>query len=169
MDATLLDLVALLRAAVGLLGEREQHGWWQSGFFAAGSGAFLTPVFGRTALLAQCAGVTRAAARVHDERIGVGRVFHLFRLPEAAEQGLHQALQQPALAARLAETLATPDTALRQLQTLAGPAHSVLIGPALVGPAAALGQTETWRAVAGLYAGAFAAGHQTFPFLTDAR
>ena len=47
-----------LRTVVGYLGEREQYAWWQSSFFGPGSKTFLAPVFGRTQVLAQCAGVT---------------------------------------------------------------------------------------------------------------
>jgi hypothetical protein len=37
--------------------------------------------------------VKEAAARVHDEYIGVGKVYHLFRLPEHIEQALHSSLR----------------------------------------------------------------------------
>ena len=94
MDADHLVTLATLRILVGYLGEREQFGWWQSAFFAPGSQAFLAPLFARTQLLAQCNGVTRAACLIHDERIGVGHVYHLFRLPEDMEQGLHGILNE---------------------------------------------------------------------------
>jgi hypothetical protein len=45
----------------------------------------------------QCNGETHAAALVHDERIGVGNVYHLFRLPEEMEQGIHQKLHDNGL------------------------------------------------------------------------
>jgi len=168
MDGTQLEMLAALRAAVGFLGEREQYGWWQSSFFSAGSRAFLAPVFGRTPLLAQCAGVTRAAGLVHDDRIGVGRVFHLFRLPEAVEQGLHRALQQPDAAGRIAPITAGREAALLHLQTLARGAAGAGVGPTRVGGAGRLGEPQTWRTVAAHYAGAFAAGQAVFPFFTDA-
>jgi len=87
-----LENVAAMRAAVGFLGEKEQAGWWPSSFFGIGSTAFLSPLFPRTHFLAQCQGVTCAASRKHDERIGVGQVYHLFRLPEDIEQGIHHLL-----------------------------------------------------------------------------
>jgi hypothetical protein len=64
MNATAFETLATIRVAVGYLGERDQHAWWQSAFFAAGSRSFLGPIFGRTQIVAQCAGVTRAAAMV---------------------------------------------------------------------------------------------------------
>jgi len=90
------EFLATLRATIGYLGEREQFAWWQSSFFDQGSSAFLTPVFARTHVLAQVAGVTRAAALVHDKWIGVGDAYHLFRMPEDVEQAIHRALHQPA-------------------------------------------------------------------------
>src|SRR5215212_10212064 len=66
MNATQLEALTTLRTVVGYLGERDQFAWWQSSFFAPTSRAFLAPVFGRTQALAQYAGVSRAAALVHD-------------------------------------------------------------------------------------------------------
>src|SRR6266498_2626769 len=106
MESVQLEAFAAMRAVVGFLGEREQYAWWQSSFFSAQNRAFLAPVFGRTQLLAQAMGVTRAASLVHDERIGVGRVFHLFRLPEDVEERVHQTIQQPAVAQRVAQVIA---------------------------------------------------------------
>ena len=90
MQSTELTSLATLRLLVGFLGEKDHFAWWQSSFFAPGSNAFLAPVFPRTQLLAQYEGVTRAASLQHDDRIGVGDVCHLFRLPEDVEQGLHR-------------------------------------------------------------------------------
>ena len=95
MDTNLLETITKLRLYIGYLGEKDQFGWWVSSFFAPSSNAFFEPLFGRTQYLAQCNGVTRAAALVHDERIGVGHVYHLFRLPEDLEQGLHRELHDP--------------------------------------------------------------------------
>ena len=88
------DQIVGLRLAVGLLGEQEQSAWWPSGFLGRHAQAFLGPVFGSKTRMAQYHGVTEAACRIHDEKIGVGRVFHLFRLPESIEQRLCDALQE---------------------------------------------------------------------------
>ena len=86
MSSLLVERLAELQAVIGYLGEREQSGWWQCSFHSTGSRAFLAPVLGRTPNLAQHVGASRAAALVHDERIGVGRVFDRFRLPGDLEQ-----------------------------------------------------------------------------------
>jgi hypothetical protein len=59
--------------------------------------AFLNPIFASKTRMAQYHGVTEAACRVHDERIGVGRVFHLYRLPETIEQRIPDAFQEESL------------------------------------------------------------------------
>ena len=84
--------ITRLRMIVGYLGEKGQHNWWSSEFFSPTAPAFLNPVFGKTATLAQYHGVKEAARRVHDTHIGVGRVFHLFRLPESMEQAIFEVL-----------------------------------------------------------------------------
>jgi len=88
------DLIRL-RFIVGYLGEQLQPTWWSSSFLAPVSTAFLTPMFSKTALLAQYHGIREAAARIHDEHIGIGKgVFHLFRLPDTLEQELHSLLRE---------------------------------------------------------------------------
>ena len=94
-----LQAIVRLRVIVGYLGEKAQFDWWQSGFFTPSSAAFLNPVFARTSALAQYHGVKEAARRLHDEHIGVGRMFHLFRLPETLEQSLFEFLKEPAVVA----------------------------------------------------------------------
>ncbi len=167
MNPTHLEHIALLRASVGYLGEREQYAWWQSTFFAPGSRAFLAPTFGRTHELAQYRGVTRAAALIHDERIGVGRVYHLFRLPEDLEQAIHRIVQTPVVGKRITELVAHRDVALAYLRTEARSAASVSVGPFEIGPARDLRAWRSWRAVAAQYLGAFEAGAGVYPYFTD--
>ena len=170
MDVTLPilpTLLAHLRAAVGYLGERDQHGWWQSRFLSAGSTPFLTPVFGRTLLLARCAGTTQAAALLHDERIGVGRVFHLFRLPEDLEQAVHHAVRDLTVAPQIAALIASPDAALAYLQGVAYRTVGSGIGPTQVGAVPTLREHPPWRTVAAQYAHAFRTQTQVYPYFTE--
>ena len=105
-DSGIIRLVSL-RLAVGLLGERDNAGWWTSGFFTPTSTAFLAPVFGVNTFQARYQGVLEAAKRSHDERIGVGHVFHLFRLPESLEQRLFEAVES--FSSELNATVASPE------------------------------------------------------------
>ena len=167
MNHALIDLLTSLRAAIGYLGEKGQYAWWQSSFFAPASRAFLAPVFARTPVVAQCVGVTRAAAVVHDERIGVGRVYHLFRLPEEMEQGIHRALHDPDLGARIAAATASRDAALALLREIAAPPAASGIGPTLIGEALALRLIDTWRIVTTHYLRAFEQGTQVYPYFIE--
>src|SRR5579883_2609864 len=115
MSTPELALLARLRILIGYLGESAQFGWWSSNFFGPGSKAFLSPVFARTSLLAQYHGVTAAAAKVHDEHIGVGRVYHLFRLPEDLEHALHVVLHDEKTAGSLAGLVNGRDAGLATL------------------------------------------------------
>jgi hypothetical protein len=90
MTSELTVKLAKLRVFVAFLGEKEQQNWWQSSFLSRSGAAFLNPVFPKTSLLARMSGVSAAAQLLHDEHIGVGDVFHLFRLPENVEHEINQ-------------------------------------------------------------------------------
>ena len=122
--------ILLVRAAVGMLGEKSQSNWWSSDFYAPASDAFLNPLFPKTKALARCSGANEAARRVHDEAIGVGsRVFHLFRLPSSLEQQLHELLRDDAVAYKVASVVSSAGSALEQLHSMAGSVAESLQGP----------------------------------------
>ena len=164
------EQLAALRAVVGLLGEKEQGGWWPCSFFGPGSPAFLSPVFPRTQLVAQCLGVTAAASKVHDERIGVGRVYHLFRLPEDVEQGVHVALHDPEIAGRVQQHLAGSEAAMAFLRKAAGTTPETQdngLGPRYMGEVSALRHPENWQLVAAVYASGFDGAGEVYPYFAD--
>jgi len=167
MNAELIEQLCAIRLVVGYLGERDQCGWWQSSFFAHGSDAFLSPLFTKTQLMAQCHGVTRAAALIHDERIGVGNVYHLFRLPEDMEQSIHQKLYQQDLMKNYASFLVNKNTGLDFLRKEAKLSKPKNIGPILVGSIKKLRDASTWDTVIGLYLYGFENEQQIFPYFTD--
>lgn len=167
MQIAELKAVAALRAVVGFLGEKDQFDWWPSSFFAAGSKAFLAPVFPRTQWLAQCEGVTRAAALKHDDRIGVGDVFHLFRLPEDIEQTLHRMFQDAPAGESMLAGIANRDAAVGHLRQFAQANASGGVGPVRVGGTLDLRAARTWKVAAACYSQAFDHGTQSFPFFAD--
>jgi hypothetical protein len=167
MEADLLEFIASLRMTVGFLGEREQFGWWQSSFFTKGSSAFMAPLFPRTKVLAQCNGVTQAAALVHDERIGVGHVYHLFRLPEDMEQGIHQVLHNQSLGEALQKIVASPENALAFLRKRGTLPNTSGVGPIRLGSIEALRSIKTWQSAASYYREAFEKGGAIFPYYSD--
>lgn len=167
MESVQLEYLAKLRVVVGYLGERERFSWWQSTFFTAASQAFLAPIFARTSFLAQCSGVTWAAARVHDERIGIGHVYHLFRLPEDMEQDLHQLLHAAELTQEILHLTSDQEMALNFLQQAAEPAAAPAVGPTLVGNIEELRQLTPWRIACAHYTHGFSQGLEIFPYFAD--
>lgn len=157
-----IERVVSLRLAVGLLGERDNAGWWTSGFMSSTSSAFLTPVFGSKVLQARYQGALQAARRVHDESIGVGRVLHPFRLPEAVEQRLFDAVQSAGQ--NVVDVISSADTARATLASLAGREVEAKSGPAQVAGAHVLDALEWVAEVASLYSAALRAGVQCFPY-----
>ena len=154
-----------LRAYIGFLGEKDQYNWWPSSFYSATSAAFLSPVFSRTQNLARLSGVARAASRVHDEFIGVGAVYHLFRLPERLEQRIVTSIQQEPDAIKAP---ADKDEALIWLKGHSDVAPSPAIGPVHVGNVEQLQNGTSWRVALGYYLAAFDTGERSYPYFRDA-
>jgi hypothetical protein len=164
MNHTYLTRYLRLRLLVGFLGERAQFAWWPTSFFGNSSGIFMEPVFPKTARLAQYHGVTEAARYLHDEHIGVGSVFHLFRLPEEAEQGLHSAMVagrgQPELFAGLEHR----DAALQAVAEVAGDVRMPPEGPTSVGIVKDIFTAPALEKLAECYLSAFRGGVRTYPY-----
>jgi hypothetical protein len=165
-DGTFMQIVSL-RLAVGLLGEREAAGWWASSFMSPTSTAFLAPAFGSRVLQARYQGVVEAARRLHDERIGVGRAFHPFRLPEVMEQRLFEVVQSAG--EEMAGSVDSLDAAEATLERLVGRSTEAKAGPALVGTVDMLDESGWISVAASLYSSAFGAGIQCFPYFTRSR
>lgn len=157
--------VTELRILIGYLGE-QAPAWWSSQFFSPNAAAFLSPIFARTLFQAQCQGVTAAAARLHDEHIGVGRIYHVFRLPEGVEQAVVAMLADDVFASEMRPHLSSREQALERLAALGEP-QNASEGPMVLG---ALGDdlTSPLKAMAGLYLDAFSKGLKTFPYLREA-
>jgi hypothetical protein len=160
-----IDFVRL-RLAVGLLGERSTPGWWQSSFLSQSASAFLEPIFGSRRLLAQYGGITEAARLVHDERIGVGRVFHLFRLPEAMEQSLAEEINQD-LFSKIDKDASSDGWAMGVLQELASGESEPREGPVQIGLIASMMNQSGLEDTASRYRQAFQSGVQCFPYFSD--
>ena len=163
MEVEFVETIAKLRLTIGFLGEREQFGWWKSSFFTQGSDAFLLPLFGRTQVLAQCNGVTQAAAIIHDERIGVGNVYHLFRLPEDIEQSIHRVLHD----IKSKDIVSSKNTALDYLRDNSIKPMQSSLGPTRVGDNNSLHGQNSWKLVSGLYLHAFETNIEIYPYFVD--
>lgn len=129
MNPKVILSVAKLRTCVAFLGEKDQHNWWISSFLSPSGEAFLSPVFPKTSFLSRITGASMAASRIHDEYIGVGDVFHLFRLPEHIEQHLGQSLSSENA---FSQFISTTEEAISQLSDIASNTESEAIGPTLL-------------------------------------
>ena len=163
---TISTTIAELRILIGYLGEKGQGNWWSSEFFSTTAAAFLAPIFNRSLFLAQYQGVIAAAAKVHDEAIGVGRIYHLFRLPIGLEQASADALNDAAFVQTVQARLANRELALARLAELAGKAESASPGPVSLGQMSQDLNAELQRA-AGFYCAALTSGIQTFPYVRE--
>ncbi len=164
--STIAKTIAELRVLIGYLGEKGQANWWGSEFFSATATAFLAPIFNRSLFLAQYQGAVSAAAKVHDEAIGVGRIYHLFRLPIGLEQASAEALNDAAFVQSVQARLANRELALERLTELAEKAESASPGPVSLGQMSQDIKAELQRA-AGFYCAAFTSGIQTFPYIRE--
>jgi len=131
MNKVISDLLAL-RVIVGYLGEAHMYAWWDSNFLSETGLSYLSYNFPRTTLVAGVNGATKAAKMVHDKRIGRAQVRHLFRLGNAVDKLLHEALMQQSQD-ELRAKIGSKEQAMKSLKALAtrtvdAPEGSVQIG-----------------------------------------
>ena len=164
-DSQIINL-AKLRMIVGCVGEHANTPWWNTGFFSQESQAFLSPIFPRTAWLARLTAISKAASRVHDEHIGVGQVYHLFRLPEGIEQTIADALIDRAMTNDLSESLGSLESAASRLAELAVSARPIVeSGPVRVGSIDGLMSDDTIYILSATYHEAFNTDSRVYPYL----
>jgi len=165
MQKELLINLATLRLVIGFLGEKDQYHWWSSSFLNDTTKKMLEFTFPRTASLAQYEGVSAAAARVHDEMIGVGETFHLFRLPELIEKSLVNYVQTNTEESDLKTAIHSKENALEALTTLAGSASISEEGPVNIGGINDNDWQLSINKIASSYLTAFTNDKKAFPYL----
>ncbi|EKA3900128.1 hypothetical protein VCSRO19_0640 [Vibrio cholerae] len=164
MNKQLIRLVAELKLLVGYLGEKSQYNWWESNFLGTSSGAFLMHTFPRTTLLSQFNGVNEAALLVHDEFVGVGNNYHLFRLPVSIERNVANAIQKFASDEKAISSLKSKEAAQQRLSELANIAEAQ-DGPINLGEFEDANLEHLMHTIAGLYLSAFQQGKKCLPFM----
>lgn len=160
-----------LRVLVLALGEaHDVHrvGWWKTQFLSPTGLSYLNRLYPRSGFAAAVRSASRAAKAVHDSTIGVGSVFHLFRLPQQHERRVEEFLSEHAI--ELPQTFEPMfhqrEQLLKALDDLgrANSNSSNARGPLRLGTAADL-QTDGWMAAcASAYAVAFREGSKVFPY-----
>lgn len=152
-----------LRAAVAFLGERAQAGWWDSDFLSKVGFQYLGLVFPRTTAAAALSSASEVACGIHDERIGRGKVAHLFRMPPELEIVLQRDLIEMKLGDLSAYCVA--DAAYAVLDTLSGGSKAVAgVGPVQVGMVKDAYSSAAVAKLAATYATGFRAGTPVFPY-----
>ena len=159
-----LNEIIRLRMAVGLLGEKDHGNWWPSLWSTSNAMAFLSPVYGARTDAARYQGLVETARLVHDSRIGVGRAFHLFHLPETLERRLHDAVIRDN-AISTAGNIPSKADAEALLSEIAEPVDAST-GPIRVGSALDFERPAWTKVLAGHYLSAFRSSQQTFPYFT---
>jgi hypothetical protein len=165
-DGYLQDII-FVRLLVGLLGEQDHAGWWKSNFLSPTSDAFLRPIFPKSSFVAKYHGVLEAACRVHDERVGVGRVFHLFRLPENIEQRCFAKLSDNWIPDNFESATDSEASTLSALNTISAGDVPYNEGPIRLGEVSQFNKPAWLSNVASHYSAAFGANGLCIPYFTD--
>lgn len=153
-----------LRLLVGFLGEAPRFNWWATSFFQPASKQFLDPVFARTAALAQYHGVREAARRAHDEHIGVGNAYHLFRLPEEMEREMHARFEDRQRIEKFMTELGGKESAWQALESLAAGEREVSEGPIHIGMSNELNTDRAFKELARCYKAGFNQNIRSYPY-----
>src|SRR5947209_19741583 len=121
-----------LRLLVAFLGEKKQHGWWDTSFLDPTGRRFLETTFPRTAFEAAVRCASEAARLVHDAQIGRVGAFHLFRLTVEAEDAIEPQIGKHLDRAWLA-FVAEAQVAARELDGMAISHLTAPPGPVQIG------------------------------------
>ena len=159
MNSDVIRNIVNLRICVAFLGEKSQKNWWSSDFLSPSGEAFLTPVFPKTTALARVNGASGAAQLTHDEHIGIGDVYHLFRLPESTEHDISVLLAKDASALELISSETTAQEGLKELST---GKNDQGVGPLLIEENSMNHSMITRMAAA--YMQGFSSGEKVYPY-----
>lgn len=159
-----LNRIVSLRLIIGYLGEKEQFNWWNCSFLSKSSDSFLSPVFVRTTFLAKYNGVKEAVSKVHDEHVGLGDIYHFFRLPENIEQKLHQFINNNKLAETIYESIIDKDKAFQKLKQNDPVSDTMSEGPIAICNVEEIVKTDIIDNIAGMYYIAFKTNKKVYPY-----
>jgi len=155
-----------LRVLVLTLGESPHAGWWKTQFLSPTGLSYLGRLYPRSSFAAAVRSAGRAAKAIHDNSIGVGKVFHLFRLPQQRERRLEEFVRAHGtdLPQTFEPMLNQREQLLKALDDLGGVDSPTARGPLRLGTLADL-QTDDWiAACASAYVAAFREGSKVFPY-----
>lgn len=164
MNKEIVKNLVLLRYVVGYLGEKNQYGWWASNFLNSTTKRMFEFTFPRTAHLAQYEAVSAAAAKIHDETIGVGKSFHIFRLPEFLEKLLVSEVQLAEGSSVFEDSIESKESAMEALCDLAESTNLDGEGPINLGQMDDSQMEQFITQIASAYFQAFNGNKRAFPY-----
>ncbi len=153
------------RILVGFLGEKGQAAWWESSFLSSSSKTFLAPIFPNTMAVAQYTGVCQAASIVHDEHIGIGRHYHLYRLPDSIERQLLKCIQDREFAESLSQYLSSQEAAMNRLKELGAKTIKKTEGPIVAGDYSDAKLNDLVSVARSHYIAAIQQGYKSYPYM----
>lgn len=158
-----------LRVIVLVLGERNSPPWWRTQFLTEAGVRATSRIFPRTAVGAAINSVSEAARLDHDRKIGVGRRYHLFRLPEEWEEALAGMLKESEPQEEAKQLIMSGrEGLLKKLESLARQSKRVgKEGPISLGLADRIGTSEAIAELAANYLLAFSNNQKCYPYFED--
>lgn len=165
MNSYKIKDICNLRLIIGYLGEKDQKSWWNSTFFSKSSKAFLSPTYPKSFLLAQYNGVCKAACLVHDEHIGIGAHYHLYRLPDSIEKSLPNLLKDADFSNSINQILSTKENAIQFLENLYQFKVKKSEGPTSVGDYSDEKLGDLLNTIGSHYLHAMKTDYKSFPYL----
>jgi len=158
-----------LRALVAALGERTTPPWWRTQFLTEAGMRAVGRIFPRTAVSAAVKSACIAARSEHDRLIGVGKRYHLFRLPTRLEHAIATSLADSALQSALADILREgTDRLLGELKSLSGERTVMRVeGPVSIGDVNRLDNGRGIAEFAAHYYAAFAQTARCYPYFEE--
>jgi len=165
MNKELTKQYITLRVLIGYLGEKSQCNWWDTNFLSPVGLQFLAINFPRSSFVAGITSVSEAARRLHDSRIGKGGVYHLFRLPLAIEEILHNQLMGLD-SSTFIPAIKDKNEALAQLQTLVDSTVDAPEGPVQIGTEKQIQRRNSIAELAKHYLDAFSNDKLVLPYFS---
>ncbi|MDF9799772.1 hypothetical protein OKW21_005035 [Catalinimonas alkaloidigena] len=153
------------RMLIGFLGEKQQASWWNSSFLSSSSKMFLSHIFPNSIVLAQYSSVCKTASIVHDEHIGIGKHYHLYRLPDSIEKALFKFIQDKSFGENFSQYTASKDSAFSRLQELGVEQIQKAEGPVAVGDYSDKSLGALINISRSHYNDALTVGYKTFPYM----
>ena len=169
IKSDLLRQYLLLRTIIGALGERATPPWWRTQFLTDFGLRTLARVFPRTPIYVALDSVFAAARLEHDRRVGLGKRYHLFRLPRNVERAMRNLISDPTFSAHTTTLVGSGQKELfQELNSIAdGHRQPALDGPIALGSITKLTEPAILTSLAAHYANSVSSTHRPYPYFSE--